>query len=298
MQKHAVAVNARATSLELDVDHVEKVGKLLITTATPFGGVPVAVCVPAGLISELALIAANTERDPNLLRHLTYKATQFVGKAKVPEGERPLVAVTAVALAMVTNLSVEIDANHTIQNRFGWQFTALRSLLRFEPLRVWSLWKVALQSMFILAPPLVLTFVQHNGEVDIIAWLVGIAIWLLFISCGWGAVRLSRAIASYSTARWATWYRGGYATYTPLFSIPSNEERLLPGSDNIRAPAIVSDLTRIVLRQDTRSPGALPVTRAHIAGLVADTAVVNVSEPTQESELSAVTHRIGRENGS
>jgi hypothetical protein len=295
IQKHAVAVNSRVTDLELDVDHVEKVGKLLTTTATPLGGSPVVVCVPVDLIGDLAMRAVNHERDPNLVRDLTFKARGIVARSRVPMAEKPIVVATAVAIAMVTNLGVEIDVGHTIQNRFGWQFQALGAVLRFEPLRVWRLWRVILSSFLILAPPLVVTIVQHNGEVDLYAWLIGMALWVVFVLSVTGAVRLSRFIAKYSTARWAAWYRRGYTSHTPLFSIPSNEERLLPGSTNVRPPAATSESFRIVLEEDPRCPRAEPLPRAFLAGLVADTASVNVTEPTQESELSAVTHRIGRE---
>lgn len=295
MQKYAVAVNAKSTLVELDIDHVEKVGRLLVTTSTPFGGVPVVVCMPVGLISELAAIAVNGARDPNLLTFLTFNARRIVAKAKVPVSEQPMCIATAVALAMVTNIGVEVDAQHTVQSRFDWQFKALKTLIQFEPLQVWRLWKMVLTALLILAPPIVVTVVQDDREVDIIAWVVGFVVWLLIVACGWGAVTISREIARYSTARWSAWYRQGYATPNPLFSIPSVQERLLPGSDNIREVGEVGEEVSIVLREDHRGPGPNPKVRAHLAGLVADTAVVNVSEPTQESELSAISHRIGGE---
>jgi len=293
-QRGAIAINSRLTNLNLDLDHVEKIGKILYTTATPLGGEPVHVCLPVDLVSKLASRCVNHERDPHLMRDLTFRAQSIVEKCRVPVGSQPLVITAAVALGMVINISAEVDAGHTVMQRFGWLFKAHRTVMAFQELNVWKCWRILLWSMIVFSPPFIMLFVERNREVDIFAWLIGFVVWLGVIGVSWGAVVISREIASYSTARWRHWYDRGYATHSPLFSVPSLSERLLPGSDNVRDPGDVAEGTRIVLREDTRCPTAAPVTRAFIAGLVADTASVNVTEPTQESELSAITHRLGR----
>lgn len=299
-QRGSFKTNSAVQHLQIDLDRVYRCGSALYTNAMA-GPHRVLVTIPITMLSQGRITCAGRARDPSLWSDLVNQMKKSANSHRIPPGLKSEAVLFAACLAFVMDLRKEIDAIHTMHNRFGALYRPLNELVSFQIPKIRSACLCASKVLCLLLILSVVSLVlasQVASGTEETEWIsITLLIFLLavcLIACCMTCVH--RGLQAYndrSLQDWQAAYRNGTAITVPDDLRVPLISRGLPGSNNIApiAPPDRDASITIGVPPDRDSFGRHP-NRLQLVGLAPDTAVTTVIQPDQEADLSALTNRL------
>jgi hypothetical protein len=286
--KARIVDDAKTVSISIDVNHLYQFGPVLFdeTSLDRF-------ILPVNLVAELSAFVMAKPRDSSTLKDVCRRAQEIVKKSRVPIRQQHKSAMAGAVLAFSATIHDEIDLVNTAVNKYGSAFVLYNRLLSLTPVATWKICTILMIAFAAISVGSLIFYVEPDPHhiAGVVVIVIAIICVLLFLLVRQGALMYRR----YSTENW---YRGvvgehNASTIEPLLSNYQSASTF-PGSHLYKPlPEALNPLAIVTLEEEKQDEHpSQPKIRMYLEGIAFDKTVPTVIEPTQESEHSAVAHRL------
>jgi len=280
----------RNSVLEVEVDCVYGKGKYLMGS-TRSGR----VYIPKDLVSATARHFHGRVRDPALMLDVIHYVKRGLASSRIPEHERLMSQTVIAAMAFNLNVRNEIDVTNTIVSRYSAVWKMHEILTTLTPLRVCSWVTIVWWGCFFLGLSLVYLFLGPAYRLELGAG--SIAVTSMVVALFWAAFMYKRWQSRRTTDNWSsTLFHEEEVSHITGGISSSLARTAFPPYSQLRAPLIPPHGAILEVGPDPcppKHPGSIrPV--MNLGGIGFSTAVPTAPRTDQDSEITAITHRILR----
>lgn len=280
----------RTTQINFPLDTLYGDGPLLYTT----GAENIRLTIPRGLIQHVASNLVYRTRDPALIANAVFYARNYVRNAPIPRETEAKVIAVAVVLGMCVNVASETRLLQHMTTHYGTAFKRHAQLLQMFPLKVVSIWVIALIGLATLLAFVILDHFVHTPFHALL--LAGVSLIVLSIMLMLLLHKYQTHLMNVATREWMD--QLNVQRRSTNVHVPTAAPSLihLVGSTAFRPPGEQDPEARVVVTPDPKPPKnpGKSNTRLIGSGIIPDIQSVSVFESNQEAEHSAVTTRITR----
>lgn len=251
------------------------------------------IYVPKGVLARCAREHQNRVRDPGLMLDISHWMKKAYNSARLPEEEKLMSQTFASAIAFNLNLRNEIDVNHTSENRFSTVWKIHAATVSLVPLRVCRLTTIIFWSVTCILASLIY-FIDGPYEphpVGLAFLLVSLFFAILYsITFCFKKWQSRRTTDNWSSTLYheqeVSSVTGGISSVLSRFRFPAFSA--------LREPLIPPQGQELIVGDDPKPPKHPSVRRDVITlqGIGFSTAVPTAPRTDQESEITAITHRM------
>jgi len=273
--------------MDVEVDCVYGAGRFLLGE-TRRGR----IFMPKDVVPALAAKFHGRVRDPALMLDIIHACKQAIGNARMPAGEKLMSQTFAAALIFNYNIRNEIDVQNTIVNRFSSVWRIHAALVSLVPVRVVSITLLVMVGLIFTSLVLTGYFELPHFHWEVL-WVMAVLLlfWVLLACSVWFRKWQSRRTGdNWSSVLFheeeVSHITGNYTSWLPRFRFRAFSQ--------LREPLVPPGGMSMSVEEDPFPPRHPGVQRdvLTLQGMGVATAVPTAPRTDQESEITAITHRL------
>jgi hypothetical protein len=251
------------------------------------------IYVPKGVIARCAREHPTRPRDPGLLLDMNHWMKKAFNSARLPEEEKLMSQTFAAAIAFNLNVRNEIDVNHTSESRFSSVWKIHAATVALTPLKVCRLSTIVFWTVFATLVSFVYLFWGPVEPLPVGLSLVGMTLFvstIFFLTFCFKKWQSRRTTDNWSSVLYheqeVSSVTGGISSVLSRFRFPAFK--------GLREPLLPPDGQQLIVGEDPKPPKHPGQVKEVITlqGVGFSTAVPTAPRTDQESEITAITHRI------
>lgn len=253
--------------------------------------------IPRSAIHETAMKIMGKKRDPALMQDCIYIMRSAIGSSRLPPAQRLQATTIGAALAFNINVRNEVDVVHTLTSRYTKLWKLHESLYALTPQRacnisvVLLILGISLTILFVVEPTLFLT---DNDELEYTLPPLILSLGALFVStCCVCMFCVARYQSRRTSDNWSTTLYVESRASNMTGDVMEPLIKRFPAHPFVRQPLIPNSGTLEIGadQHPPRHPG-LVSTPLGLDGVGVANAVPTAPRTDQESEVTAITHRV------